>query len=202
LISGCIGKDKQTLSDSAVKSSRVAIKGKIVLLIAVPRAGKPELNYEIYTISSDGKVTRHAVSTPTERLPLGSHMDDCKAKVPSPDNSFIVSCSTEPRFPSRPAQFTINGIDGKQIMVIPVMATTQVRGIAWAPDSKAIAALIGDEKYGKRPGDILSAFLGHPVPYANYSVRVYALDSTLVLSVPNIVNNLAYAWGSIQWTSE
>jgi len=132
-------------------------------------------------------------------------MDDCKSNVPSPDNKFFVSCSTNPIPPNydyRPLRFTVNDFDSKQLMVIPLVGRERIYGLAWAPDSKAIAVLVQDERYGKGPLDLLSGFAGHPVPYANYGVKVYAMDSRLVLSVPNMIKNLSYGWGSIQWTPQ
>ena len=87
-------------------------------------------------------------------------------------------------------------------MVIPVEEPARIDGIAWAPDSRSIAVLVQGERYGKGPFDLLSALTGHPAPYTSYSVRVYAMDSTLVLSVPNVVKNIAYGWGSIEWDRE
>jgi hypothetical protein len=199
---GCRGEDKQPLTDSVLKLSSVPIRGKLKLITAVPRGGKPELNYEIYEFSSDGHMTQHPASTPGERSPLGSHMDDCQEKVPSPDNNFVVSCITTTRSPFRPLRFTVDDANGKQIMVIPVEEPARIDGIAWAPDSKLIAVLVQGERYGKGPFDLLSALTGHPVPYTNYSVRVYAMDSTMVLSVPNVVKNLAYGRGALEWARE
>ncbi len=75
-----------------------------------------------------------------------------------------------------------------------------VGGVAWSPDSKAVALLLFSERAGFGPLDILSAFAGHPIQYKSFGFLILSLEERRSVGVMRFAGGYAGGWAAIEWT--
>jgi hypothetical protein len=174
------------------------VSGEVRVLLVVPTSGSgvSGASYERIIVDLDRRqLAVTPAQTPTGKLPLGAHIDKtehCNELI-SPNGNFVVSCS---KVPQGPVQIIVKDRrTGKELLSSEESNGVSLAGIAWAPDSTAIAILTKREHYGKNP--IMYA-IGHPVPYMSFSLLVRSLGGS-TLSVSDLRKDVAYGWAAIEW---
>lgn len=74
-----------------------------------------------------------------------------------------------------------------------------VCGVAWSPDSKAVALLLWSEHFGFNPLDLLSAFAGHPIQYKSFGFLILSLEEHRSVGVMRFAGGYAGGWAAIGW---
>ncbi|OLD82777.1 MAG: hypothetical protein AUF67_02845 [Acidobacteria bacterium 13_1_20CM_58_21] len=82
---------------------------------------------------------------------------------------------------------------------IPIENFFKVRGIAWSPDSKAVAVLKESERRGYGPLELVSALSGHPVPYNSTGFVAVGVSENESVGLPYIAWEFRSAWSYIRW---
>jgi hypothetical protein len=168
-------------NDETVKHQALAaVQGTITVDILA--AGR----YWRYTLRPvDGTVTRtseqqfstkrNSTIPPGYLKPTGAILSCTdKPEAMSPDGSFVATCEGSLNSPK--AFVITNRSTKKELLRWAPSEYRDIRGFAWAPDSKSVAVLNESENYGKNPLEILSGLSGHPVPHNNVFVELFVTD--------------------------
>ena len=161
--------------------------------------------YSINPSAGTIKLTREAPielgsSVSSEPLPAGAHISRCPNgtdfPVSSPNNRFVASCVRE---------------QGKSLVIVTEVLTKtlmknilisnffNVSGIAWSPDSRAVAVLEESERKGYGPLELASALSGHPVPYSSIGFVAVSISENEGTGLPYIAREFRSAWSYIRW---
>jgi WD40 repeat protein len=155
-----------------------------------PRTGTINLAPEIHVSSGD--------SIPGSPLPLGAHLVGCSREaddhVLSPDGHYYASCSSKSGVVSDAA----TNAEVKKTF-IEKDAGIWVNGIAWSPDSKAVAFLKNSQRLGYGPLDLMLALSGHPVPYDSAGFVAVSVTENEGTGLPYIGREFRSAWSFIRW---
>lgn len=204
-VAGCSTKKIQLADDGGTVAFKPvkSITGVIEMWIATPHPGEPRLDFAVCAIDlNHGKITPCNSQEPHGELSSGASIYHCQGKFQSPDKKFEFSCkSVSGRENDTPVSLRIVRAGGEEALAAQLEEGLRVTAIDWSPDSSTVAIVAEEEKYGKGPGDIFSAFFGHPVPYKSFGLRVYSLNSSAQLSIPTIVKNIPYAQADVHWKS-
>ena len=186
--------------------------GRIIVDV-LERRGRE--HYYVYTVTpSNGSVDlastetfadfQHEKLAPHYKEPSGA-IGNCASKEPaaeSPDRSYVASCTVDVqpsgRFARKYAQvFLIHDKNtGNEVLHWKLDEQRLIRGFAWSPNSKSIALLSCEEAYGKGPLELISAWVGHPVPHCTVSLYLIPVSSMQPIEY-RIRNDVLYAYTRI-----
>jgi hypothetical protein len=136
----------------------------------------------------------------SEPLPAGAHISRCPdgtdSSVSSPNNRFAASCVRE----QGKSSVIVTDVLAKTLVKNILIANFfNVRGIAWSPDSRAVAVLEDSERKGYGPFELASALSGHPVPYSSIGFAAVSISENEGTGLPYIAREFRSAWSYIRW---
>jgi hypothetical protein len=73
-----------------------------------------------------------------------------------------------------------------------------INAVAWDPLSQAVVVLSHSETYGLNPLALLAATAGHPVPYANLTLRIVEPNGATQCTI-HPARGLAFGRGYVRW---
>ena len=139
-------------------------------------------------------------SVSSEPLPAGAHISRCPdgtdSSISSPDGRFAASCVREQGISSVIVTDVLAKTPVKNILIANFF---NVRGIAWSPDSRAVAVLEESERKGYGPLELASALSGHPVPYSSIGFVAASISENEGTGLPYIAREFRSAWSYIRW---
>jgi hypothetical protein len=170
-------------NDETVKhQSLVSVQGTITVDILAASSPRRYWQYALHPV--DGTVTRiceqafaakqDSAIPPGYLKPAGAIVSCTdKPEATSPDGSVVASCEGSL---NRRAFVVTDRYTKKELLRWAPTEYRDIRGFAWAPDSKSVAVLNENEYYGKNPLELLSGLSGHPVPHNTVFVELFITD--------------------------
>lgn len=141
-----------------------------------------------YVLELDrGRLVRQPEPISAASLP-GASFDRCipSEAVTSPNSELRASCASGARGPA----LRIARIDNNSTVQMVPLRQGNVVGIAWSPDSLAIASLHRQTKTGSGLLYWIGAIFGHPPQYNDFSVTAYQLHTQEAIYIPHVLKDI------------
>lgn len=140
----------------------------------------------------------------SEGLPAGAHISTCSdeksSHIASPDQRYIAACQQALVGTRLTNSILIeDSVSGGTIKRVPIEDFSHVRGMAWSPNSDALAVLKESERMGYGPIELLEALSGHPVRYSTIGFVAVAVDRNEGQGLPYVGREFRSAWCFIKW---
>ena len=98
---------------------------------------------------------------------------------------------------------TVFNKQGSQVGRLPIGRGNRVTGIAWSPDSRALATLFQrDRNAWLCSRGVMGLLSGHPPTLTTYQLILYSPGNGLSIKLPVIRNDVEGGWGAVSWVSD
>jgi hypothetical protein len=112
----------------------------------------------------------------------------------SPNGQFVLHLSEGRR--GKNEKMMIMTAASEEIASIPLQCRTE--DVDWSPDSRHIAVICVEERFGYLPWELVFLALGHPIPYDTFHLRIYDLNGRLE-ATRLIARNVRYGSADLVW---
>jgi len=124
-------------------------------------------------------------------------------RVLSPDGRYVVISSGEPGpaqdNSARLAIVVKDSNDDATVVRGSVPAGNYVRGVAWSPDSKAVAILLLTQHFAFSPLGLLSAAAGHPIYQTSFGFMILNLSERKSIGALRFPGTYVSPWWTFAW---
>lgn len=139
-----------------------------------------------------------------DALPNGAHISTCSDEkssvVTSPNQRYTAICKQAfAGSHEKNSVLIVDSVSHNTIKNVPIESFSHVRGMAWSPDSRALAILKESERIGYGPVELLDALTGHPVQYSTVGFVTASIDGNQGQGLPYIGREFRSAWCFVKW---